>query len=460
MPISWSAASACRSSSAATTSATAVDPVEAEVADRVSGIGPSLPDHAARLARRRDERRTPTPPSRSGCSRAGSADGSARAACPATAHRSARTRVVLGGARPRRASRCCTSPSGRCRAARRPAARQGARRCGPSTSATRRWSSGRSANETYATALDDPDEALGRAYGTADRDRLRPRVVRHRAAEPAASRPRLRAGRRRARRRRAARRRRSRSPRCRPGAGTAGATRSGRLALPDAFAHTGLRAPFAFPDGTVADWVLTPDGWRGSVALRIRGRRAAGGDDGEPRRQRHRDQRSAGGTAPPRRGRATMVKSAAANASHPSPRASTMPRAARRLVGVAARLLAVIVERQRRHRHPVRRGCCCCARSSSRSVSRRGQLALEEARGPARFVAWSSSSRTRSTLARGVGDAGVEVGQLVGDVLGLLVEAATARRAPRARRRPSPSDVRRHEQRQQGVGLRPAATST
>lgn len=27
-------------------------------------------------------------------------------------------------------------------------------------------------------------------------------------------------------------------------------------------AHTGLRAPFAFPDGTVADWVLTPDGFR------------------------------------------------------------------------------------------------------------------------------------------------------------------------------------------------------
>lgn len=26
-------------------------------------------------------------------------------------------------------------------------------------------------------------------------------------------------------------------------------------------AHTGVRAPFAFPDGTVADWVLTPSGW-------------------------------------------------------------------------------------------------------------------------------------------------------------------------------------------------------
>ena len=39
------------------------------------------------------------------------------------------------------------------------------RRCGPSTSATIRceqWSVG---NETYASALDDPDDALGRAYG-------------------------------------------------------------------------------------------------------------------------------------------------------------------------------------------------------------------------------------------------------------------------------------------------------
>jgi hypothetical protein len=27
-------------------------------------------------------------------------------------------------------------------------------------------------------------------------------------------------------------------------------------------AHTGLRAPFAFPDGTLSDWVVTPQGWR------------------------------------------------------------------------------------------------------------------------------------------------------------------------------------------------------
>lgn len=36
----------------------------------------------------------------------------------------------------------------------------------------------------------------------------------------------------------------------------------GPLALPDAYAHTGRRAPFAFPDGTHVDWVLSPDGFR------------------------------------------------------------------------------------------------------------------------------------------------------------------------------------------------------
>ena len=47
-----------------------------------------------------------------------------------------------------------------------------------------------------------------------------------------------------------------------------GPTPLGPVALPDAFAHTGLRAPFAFPDGTVADWVLTPDGWRRAFLVR------------------------------------------------------------------------------------------------------------------------------------------------------------------------------------------------
>jgi hypothetical protein len=42
----------------------------------------------------------------------------------------------------------------------------------------------------------------------------------------------------------------------------------GPVELPEAFAHTGLRAPFTFPDRTTIDWVLTPDGWR---ALRSNG---------------------------------------------------------------------------------------------------------------------------------------------------------------------------------------------
>lgn len=36
----------------------------------------------------------------------------------------------------------------------------------------------------------------------------------------------------------------------------------GPVELPTVAAHTGLRAPFAFPDGTTIDWVLTQDGWR------------------------------------------------------------------------------------------------------------------------------------------------------------------------------------------------------
>ena len=33
------------------------------------------------------------------------------------------------------------------------------------------------------------------------------------------------------------------------------------LALPVTVAHTGVRAPFAFPDGSVSDLVLTAGGW-------------------------------------------------------------------------------------------------------------------------------------------------------------------------------------------------------
>jgi hypothetical protein len=115
------------------------------------------------------------------------------------------------------------------------------------------------ANETYAIALDDPADALGRAYGTPSPVSfdlewyatgyavLRPdgyaqEGVVHGTIELAGGPLHL----------------------------TEAAGRRWRrwgdelavLGLPDAYAHTGLRAPFAFPDGGLADWVLTPDGWR------------------------------------------------------------------------------------------------------------------------------------------------------------------------------------------------------
>jgi hypothetical protein len=116
------------------------------------------------------------------------------------------------------------------------------------------------ANETYAAALDDPDEALGRAYGapTAVSWDLEwyaiepPRPVLHGYEQSGVVHGEVEIG----------------------GGGPlhlaeAPAHRWHRwgerlppVELPEAFAHTGLRAPFAFPDGTVSDWVLTPDGWR------------------------------------------------------------------------------------------------------------------------------------------------------------------------------------------------------
>jgi hypothetical protein len=123
----------------------------------------------------------------------------------------------------------------------------------------RQWSVG---NETYAAALERADEGLGRAYGTPTpiafdlewyataepepiQDGYAQRGVVHGAIDvggeprtdvaeiPAARWHRWRA---------------------------AGALDP--VPLERARAHTGVRAAFAFPDGTVADVVLTPDGWR------------------------------------------------------------------------------------------------------------------------------------------------------------------------------------------------------
>jgi hypothetical protein len=117
------------------------------------------------------------------------------------------------------------------------------------------------ANETYAAALDDPDDALGRAYGVPTAlswdlewyatsppaaiglDGYQQAGVVHGQIEIGAARSvHL-----------------SETPAHR---WHRWGTRLAPLAVPEAFAHTGLRASFGFPDGTVADWVLTPDGWR------------------------------------------------------------------------------------------------------------------------------------------------------------------------------------------------------
>ncbi len=113
--------------------------------------------------------------------------------------------------------------------------------------------------ETYAAALDEPADALGRAYGTATPIAWDVEWYATAAPEPVPS------------------------GYCQDGVVHAviellpGALRLddvparrwhrwgdalGPIMLRPVTAHVGLRAPFAFPDGTVSDWVLTGDGWR------------------------------------------------------------------------------------------------------------------------------------------------------------------------------------------------------
>ncbi len=51
-----------------------------------------------------------------------------------------------------------------------------------------------------------------------------------------------------------------------------GTTDLSPLPLGSVIAHTGLRSPAAFPDGAIADWVLTQDGWRERAAPSVRAR--------------------------------------------------------------------------------------------------------------------------------------------------------------------------------------------
>jgi len=122
------------------------------------------------------------------------------------------------------------------------------------------WSVG---NETYAAALDDPEDALGRAYGiptpiafdlewyasaapTGIADGYEQPGVVHGAievlGEPTIELVEVPAH------------------RWHRWADTAEAF--GPIPVPLAAAHTGVRAPFAFPDGTTIDLVVTPSGWR------------------------------------------------------------------------------------------------------------------------------------------------------------------------------------------------------
>jgi hypothetical protein len=118
-------------------------------------------------------------------------------------------------------------------------------------------------NETYASALDDPAEALGRGYGSptpiafdvewyatgevlAIDDGYSQRGVAHGAVDVA--------GRKRLELVEVAAQRWHRW--------TFDADGFGPVVLPTVVAHTNVRAPFSFPDGSTTDLVLTPDGWR------------------------------------------------------------------------------------------------------------------------------------------------------------------------------------------------------
>lgn len=125
------------------------------------------------------------------------------------------------------------------------------------------WSVG---NEAHASALDEPDEALGRGYGTPTpmacdlewyaiggatviEDGYEQVGVVHGLIE-LLGRPDIVL---------------TEVPAHRWRRWSTDHDRLGVVELPSVIAHTGLRAPFAFPDGTIADWVLTTDGWRSRV---------------------------------------------------------------------------------------------------------------------------------------------------------------------------------------------------
>jgi hypothetical protein len=137
------------------------------------------------------------------------------------------------------------------------------------------WSVG---NETYASAISDPDEALGRAYGVPTPIAFDLEWYATGPVEPLAAPPRVDEHRGDARRGDEQRGYEQRGvvhgtieilgeppvelvevPAHRWHRWAAGPLEP--LALRSVAAHTGVRSPFAFPDGTVDDLVLTADGW-------------------------------------------------------------------------------------------------------------------------------------------------------------------------------------------------------
>jgi hypothetical protein len=119
------------------------------------------------------------------------------------------------------------------------------------------WSIG---NEAFFVALDDPADALGRAYGTPTPTAIdlewyatgTPEAIPNGFEQPGTVHGRIELA----------------GPELIELA-EAPAWRWRRAApglapieLAEVIAHTGLRAPFAFPDGTRSDWVLTRTGWR------------------------------------------------------------------------------------------------------------------------------------------------------------------------------------------------------
>jgi hypothetical protein len=119
------------------------------------------------------------------------------------------------------------------------------------------------ANETYAAALDDPAAALDRAYGTPTPIAVdlewyataEPEPIEHGYAQRGVAHGTVEVGGR-------PRRELAEVAAHRWHRWSTDPAGFGPVALPSVVAHTNVRAPFSFPDGTVTDLVLTRDGWR------------------------------------------------------------------------------------------------------------------------------------------------------------------------------------------------------